>query len=283
MKQCTRRTVLRHGSAVGATAISAGCLSGLSPFSNGGATYTDWLYAPEKDGTDDRYPIVMFKPEVLKEHEQHLSDSLHGLRSSGSELFESLQFESIESILNVAYNGVIQGSHTKSDVVSKTTGRGYVEQGTYNGYTILTQPQRAPIAVSDNTLLYSSTSKDILKKIINAKNGEIDRYGDQNEAFATLSDHLSGDIVWSGVRPEYPLYSPLAQIDGRAISIDGETSTLRRVYVLGSDGENASRVKGNVRSNASSGVSFSREGNVLLAEMTKPTKEIDVSHVYSGV
>lgn len=289
MRQYSRRTVLRRGSAgaVGTMAASAGCLSRLSPFGNEGSSYSDWLYAPSKNGDADRYTVVRFEPTALEDNEKHLSDSLDELRASADEHLGSIQYDSIDSVLKMDGSYVIQGSYTKSDVVSALEQDGFTEQDTHSGYTIYTHGWGLPVAISDSTLLFVEESgptsdTEILRSIIDAKQGDTKRYGDQNEAFETLSSHLSGDVIWSGVS-QSPMsslrYSPLARIDGESLEIDGESTEHTRVYVLGDDAENASDVKENARSNASDGVSFSQEDNVLIAEMTRSTEEIDIGHV----
>lgn len=187
---------------------------------------------------------------------------------------------------------VIQGSYTKSDVVSTLTEYGYTEQDTRGEYTFLTHSWGQPMAVGNTTLLFvdgPTAGQQILQKIIDTKNGETKRYADQNEAFGALSNHLSGNIIWSGVRQSRTYASqfyPLAQIDGASLKIEGESSRYTHAYVLGDGAANKSDIKQNVRSNASAtsdGVSFSQEDNVLLAEMTKQTNKIEMNHVYSAI
>lgn len=207
---------------------------------------------------------------------------------------DPIQFESIDSVLMMDRSYVIQGSYTKSDVVSTLTEYGYTEQDTRSGYTILTHSWGLPMAVGDTTLLFvdengPTSGQQILRSIIDAKVGETKRYADQNEAFGALSNHLSGNIIWSGVRQSRTYASqfyPLAQIDGASLKIEGESSRYAHAYVLGDGAANESDIKQNVRSNASGtsdGVSFSQEDNVLLAEMTKQTNKIEMNHVYSAI
>lgn len=281
MTQHTRRELLQRGSVglAGVMAASAGCLDGLPLI--GGSSYTDWLYAPRGDNSSNRYPVQMFDLNAIRKHEKHLSDGFNVLLEFMKEIIKPVDFESTNMIVSVDECYVARGKYARSDLDTSISKQGFTEQTTHNGYTLFDHTTQSPIGVSNTAVVFGpATEADAANKavrlVIDAKKGTVKRYTDQNTAFATLSKHLTGDVIWTGNGPMSPSdFSPLARINGGSLTIQGEKSRITHVAVLNKNGpKNTSKIKQSIRSSAVNGVSFSKKKNVLLAETTKPTKDV---------
>lgn len=125
------------------------------------------------------------------------------------------------------------------------------------------------------------------QSIIDEKQKDVERYTVRTRRLRCLASTFRGKSSGRGWAEGNRIHRVFPAVtDRRCVPYDrGRTLTAHtriRVSMFNDGSDNVSSVKENERENASNvsdGVSFSREENVLLAEMSIPTGEVSVDHV----
>ena len=242
----TRRTVLRRGTAAvsaGALASIAGC-GGSNPLGGGGGAYANWLPVPDEIGDSDHYSFTYLDMETIESNEDNLDEDSFGLDTIES-FWDPLGFdwEDTSTLLIVSQVTIIEAEFSREDAVSDLEDEDFEEDTDHEGYTIFLGPSESrAFAVGDNTALIGGgygieDPVDQLEVVIDAQNGNEDRYGDENEDMSALLGELGGTLDSGSTLEESDNDNPesgafenmVAQ--GRTATINGETSDREWVIV----------------------------------------------------
>jgi len=246
----TRRTLLRRSAAtVGAATVvgTAGCLDRI-PNPLGGSSYTAWL--PEPDALEvDTYSFGRYDNEDWVATEDEFSDDYDesGIENqwepislSLDDISESLYFRSIQ---------VHQAEFDRAELVEDLEDEDYDEEDDIEGYALyLNDDGSRAFALNDATFLftaeyydYDQSPEDALTAVIEARAGTEDRYVDERDAFATLTDALKTTSAVDGETFEDGEDDPAnGSFDemvakGSTGTFDGETTQMEWVVVYESE------------------------------------------------
>ena len=243
----SRRRLLRRGLATagaGTLLGVAGC-SGLNPLGGGGAgVYADWLAVPDDVGDSDHYQFTHLNTEAIEASEDELPDEFD------VSFFEStwdpvdVDWEDTSTILFYQSITVVEAEFTREDVVDDLEDEDYDDDTEHLGYTIYLGPNEVrALAVGDSTLVvvsgaYQSDPVDTLEAVLDAENGDEERYGDDSEDMATLTGELgAGSVVTGRTLEEVDNDNPdNGRFDhmvarGSSTTIDGDTAQRKWVVV----------------------------------------------------
>lgn len=198
----TRRDVLRRGAAaIGAATIvsNAGCMGILG---GGGGSYSQWLPEPGTLEDEDHYGVSVLNLKSLSNQEDEFDDE-----SVNFEQFEErwapadVDWEDV-SMLLTWFQGVrvIEADYNKEDVIEDFEDDDYDDEAEYEGFTLMLSPNERRMAAVDGSAIVLSQGledpEDALEDIIDTKNGDEDRYGDDSDDFSEMTDELgNGDLV----------------------------------------------------------------------------------------
>lgn len=244
----TRRTLVRRGATavgLGAIATVAGC-SGLDPFGADRA-YTDWLPAPGEFVDGGHYAVSATDVGSLSTHEDSLDDEPASLERRWDPL--GFDWADASMVISVgSLSDVVVAEFSRADAASTLEDELFEPETDHRGYTIYVRPNGSrAIGVSDGTLVvserssgdnYSNGPVDRVQTVIDASEGEVQRYTEANDDMQTLVEELGSGTYYSGrtyATPDEPVveygYFENSVARGTAISIDGETSAVRTVVV----------------------------------------------------
>ena len=294
----TRRAMLRRTLATagaGALLGTAGC-SGLNPLSGGAGAYADWLPVPDDIGDRDHYQFAAVDTETLAANEDELSEEfdVSSLEESWSPV--DIDWEDTSMILLFRSVVVIRDGFTREDVVDDLEDEDYDEDGEHQGHTMLVGPyELSAFAVGDQTLVlqtsaYQSDPVDTVEAVLDAKNGDEERYGDDSEDMATLQGELGSATVVSGRtmeevdndNPDVGRFDNMVA-EGSTTTIDGETADRTWVVIYESaDDVDTDDLEDWVDENDSNGgtfddvddISYSQNGRAGIVTGTSDTDEI---------
>jgi hypothetical protein len=242
----TRRTLLRQAAVTagaGTVASTAGC-SGLNPLGGGGGAYASWLPVPDELGDSDHYSFTYLDMETVESNEDDLDDDSFDPDSIET-FWEPLGFdwEDTSTLLIVSQVTVIEAEFSREDAVSDLEDEDFEEDTDHEGYTIFLGPSESrTFAIGDNTVLLAGgygveEPVDQLEVVIDANNGNVDRYGDENEDMSALLDELGGTLDSGNTMEESDSDNPESGAFenmvawGRTSTINGETSDRKWVIV----------------------------------------------------
>jgi hypothetical protein len=266
----TRRQFLATGAVAGAGAL-AGC--DMIPFIGGGGgvgQFTNWVpSAGEIEPGQERVTFSASSPSQISSNKTNLHPNRY--RNYQSSYRTGVQWKSLSLDLSIEGGSVYTGSYNADDVKSElTTATGPDDQGKYSqedseGNYEIYIPSRADgadsaqnaYAVSGNAIIQarptgSQFEDNFSSAVANAKtiigigeDGE-GRAVDNDDAFSTLANELSGTIATGSTRAE-AVGSDAASVQqgnfeglvasGASISINGGNSQVKQVFVFDSEGD----------------------------------------------
>jgi hypothetical protein len=247
---CTsRRNVLKSAGLVGATAVTglSGCL-GTSVL-GGGSTYTEWMYAPAEVDAD-HYAFWVLQPDTWTEYENELDDELYSNYEGLEEQYAAtgVDFDDLDSIIRFESVSVLTGSFESEDVVEHLVDfEEFTENTEHEGFTIYVGHEgldRTAVGVADGTIVrseygYDANAVETVELAIDTKQGTADRYVDENEHFAALTDALGDGVSIRGRTMDEVEESIISQGEfqhmlagGSDLSINGETAQFQATGVF---------------------------------------------------
>ena len=242
----TRRTLLRRGTAAigtGAIASTAGCF-GLNPLGGGGG-YTNWLPAPDELLDEDHYYVTSTNLGTLAANEDTLGGEPDSLESTWDPV--TLDWDEVSTVTSMAvFTSVVQANFNRDDVVEDLEDDDFDDDTDHEGFTIyLSGDEQQAFGVGDGTLVISAgygsgdaDPVDQVETVIDASNGNVERYTAASEDMQTLVNKLGGGAFLSADTYEEQdddnpedgnLENSVAQ--GTSITINGETSAYKTVVV----------------------------------------------------
>lgn len=242
----TRRTVLRRGTAAvsaGALASIAGC-GGLNPLGGGGGAYANWLPVPDEIGDSDHYSFTYLDMEAVESNEDNIDEDSFGLDTIES-FWDPLGFdwEDTSTLLFAGQVVVIEAEFSRDDAVSDLEDEDFDDDTEHEGFTIFLGPEESEAyAIGDNTVLLGGgygvdDPADQLEVVIDAQNGNVDRYGDENEDMSALLGELGGTLDNGSTMEESDSDNPEAGAfenmvaQGSTATINGESTDRKWVVV----------------------------------------------------
>jgi len=245
-REYTRRALLRRGTAAvsaGAIASTAGCF-GLNPLGGGGGAYANWLPVPDDIGDSDHYQFTYLDTEVVESNEDNFDEDSFDIDSIES-FWDPLGFdwEDTSMILLASQAVVVEASFDREDAVSDLEDDDYEEDGDHEGFTLFLGPTESrAFGVGDNAVVVTGgygvdDPLDPIEATIDAKTGNADRYGDENEDMSALLSELGGALDSGGTMeesdsdtPENGLFENMVA-SGDTATVNGETADRKWVIV----------------------------------------------------
>lgn len=268
-ERCSRRRLLA-GSALAATGALAGCLGNDGGDGSGGGgdgtgddgppTYARWLPERERLGGEDwnyrHYDFFDADFATVREHESAFDGGVYDEFESADEAFPlstaGVDFEAVARVTTVG-DGIarVDGEFGRDEVVDALGEAGLDSEDEYEGYEIHVDPGTAAVAVGDGTLLGvprggSISPEDfvpIVRTLVDTGTGTAPRQVDTNPDFERLVGALGEGTFVDGTtrdRREAEDADPAAGdlvgtvARGKAVIVEGETTTIRHVRVLSS-------------------------------------------------
>jgi len=265
----TRRSVLKTGAAVGGLAVT-GSLAGCSDLLGGGGPgYTNWLYAPgapgdggngneSQDGNggaeENHYFFTFINDSKVRANEDNFDEDYNESDQIGGYPLEQMgidDYDDIDSRVTIGIGGttVVEGSFSQDDVVGQLESNEFEADGEYSGYAIYTGSSgfggSQAIAIDGGTAVSAQGSgfsqapepRASIEAVIDADQGEEDRYVDVNEDMEVLTDELGNGVVILGSTQAEAEESNVANgtfagqvAGGQVAEINGDTTT--QTYVL---------------------------------------------------
>jgi hypothetical protein len=243
----TRRALLSAAGAGAATA-TAGCLATLPPLgrrvrfgrvdvpATGDPGYREWLPAPSAFATpvaEDGYPVERAAPRRLLAGPGPSVAFPTRLLAPRLDYF-GVGIENYDLLLSAGPVAVVEGEFDRGTVADAVSEGGYRRAGSLAGRDRYERVDgRATLAVGDGRLLYAPVGPDDdggdrIGTVLRARRGEIPRYHETDEGFATLSATLGGR-PWTWVHPTAFGTDPPAGVERTA---EATTVTDDAVYVL---------------------------------------------------
>ncbi|MEF8774406.1 MAG: hypothetical protein V5A37_06780, partial [Halobacteriales archaeon] len=212
----TRRELLRRAGAaagVAAVASTAGCsaMPCIAGFGGCGGAYSQWLPEPGTVGSGDHYRFTHWNLSSVEQHEDEFRDDFGFDGTEDQWAPADIDWEDVSMAL--WFNGVIlvESGFNQDDIVSDFEDDGWDDETTHESYEVMLSPnEAAAVGVGGGTLVgaglaYSSFQDpvDVVEDLVDTKTGSEDRYVDDSDDFATLTDKLgSGDFVSGGTMDE---------------------------------------------------------------------------------
>ena len=240
-KPRTRRGFLRAAGgtlAAGAVTGTAGCLSSLPPLGREQSygrlevpppddpAYRRWLPGPSTFTDSSDYTFAYREPTTVDGGEP---EEFLGRRAiSRSELdYFGIGEANYDCLLGTPFGVVIEADVDGSSVLETLTGSGYEPDGSYRGYDLFSRsdvPRRA--AVRDGVLVWSSErvhDRPDVEALIDAGAGERQRYHEENDAFARVSEAAGANRMLV-VGPDFGDPTDTAEMGADAFRFDGEVA-----------------------------------------------------------
>ena len=203
-----RRTLLRTGLA-GSIAALAGCSNPLAGGSDG-ATFADWLYEPGTVADTDHYLSLRYEPAGIADRAGEFDGDVYdALRAFGSDARETVgfRFAGTDAQLVFGKNSILTADFEASEVDSTLKDDEFVAGGSYGDFDQYLGPdENTAVGVGSEAVVVARSSgifgggvqaANILQAIIDAHNGDRERYTDASPAFETLTDALGDGALQS--------------------------------------------------------------------------------------
>lgn len=278
-KQSRRQFLALAGAA---TSGVAGCLD-FGLFNSFSAKYDEWLPRPDALPYTDRYAIRSFSPAAITDAtvlspavDQRLNDYTGAARA-----VVDVSPESVESLFKLGYFAtVLTGEFDPRRVASSVTDRGWVSLSPHAGFDrYRSADSSTALGVTAQALVISpgvsGTEQSFLDPVLEAKDGNVDRYLAGDTTLKSLADALgNGDVIVARDDVQNP------RIDGiRATGIAWRFTNDMAKTTLGlafySDAEvNISAVERLTKTNAFADfrkVNHGRRGRVAIVTAQVPT------------
>ncbi|AQL43672.1 hypothetical protein BV210_13600 [Halorientalis sp. IM1011] len=299
-REITRRDALKAGAATAGLTALSGCnaIEDAIPFI-GGVNYTDWAFEPGTVTDADHLTISYLDYGTVVENESEFdSDYYEESFESNEDSFPlsavNLDVEDVSVRVGVSgYGGMFEADYNQDDVASHLGDEDYDEDTTHEGYTIyLGSDENQAVGIDGNRIVHGSSGfltdanpVDIVETLIDTAKGDENRYVDDSQPFADLSDELGTTTILLASTQDAPDETDAenGQFEGNVASgfsssVDGQTTAVKVVFVF----ENESDVDmGDIETYADTDsfdnlndVSTNRNGNRAIISGTVDTDEL---------
>jgi len=258
-RDVSRRDALKAGAATAGVTALAGCstITDAIPFIGGG-NYTDWAFEPGTIGDSDHLLVSYTDFSTVVENESEFNSDYYDESFEGQEdAFPleptNLNVEDVSTSVSISgLGGRIAADYNQDDVDSELGDNDYDDDTDHEGYTIYLGPDEArAIGIDGNNLVYGSTGfgtdadpVDIVEALIDTKNGNEDRYVDDSEGFATMTDQFGSPTFAYGStqEPAEETDAENGQFEGNvagglAATVNGGTTDVMYVAVFENEGD----------------------------------------------
>ncbi len=234
----------------------AGCSAVTDAIPFVGGSYTDWVFEPGAVGDDDHQIVSFTDYRTIVDNEDAFdSDYYDESFESNEDSFPletvDLDVEDVQSRVTIGgFGGRIAAEYEREAVATELEDEDYDDDTEYEGYTVYLGPnERRAVGIDGSNVLYSRTTftsdadpVEIVEALIDAKNGEEDRYVDESEGFKGVSDEL-GSPTFAFLRTQDPPEETNAEngrfeenvAGGFGATVNGETTNLGTVLVFDSE------------------------------------------------
>jgi len=258
-KDISRRRTLKLSVATASAGMFGG-LAGCSnvPFIGGGADYTQWAFEPGTVSDSDHLSASFVDYATIVDNEDSFDSDYYESNFENTEdsfpiNAADLGVEDLNWQVSVSgYGGAVVADYNQEDVVGELEDNDFDDETDHEGYTIyLGSDEGRAVGIDGSTLVHSSggfgtdESPDaIVEALIDTSVGEEDRYVDENEHFAALSDEWGSPTVAFGSTQE-PSEETNAQngqfegttANGISIQVNGDTTDAKVAYVFEEEGD----------------------------------------------
>lgn len=236
------------------TVLVAGCSS--LPFGGRGFTYRRWMADPGPLAADELFVLEYHEPKALSEHGDELDDRVVG-PYTGEETTTELTGIDREDVTARVRAGVLRESrptvwrvdYETEAVVAELEAHGFVDDRIYEGYDVYvaeddpTYRGRA-VALGDGRIVFAerdgdATGTEVAERVIDARQGKVDRYGDADEAMAAFAEecgtgHLVLGTFHEPVEEDDPSTARLEHsvANGVRIDVDDGQAVVRVLFVF---------------------------------------------------
>lgn len=248
-RSVTRRQALKMGGILGVGAL-AGCIGEVPLARSGIATSVDWLYEPGTIRDEDHYWVSFVEPPTFVDNEDDFDEEVYDTIEATEDQYSvlDLDIEEIDSVLRFDRNAVLTGQYDTENVIDELDDADFDEEDDdYEGYRIFLSPDdHRGVGVSSDSLIVARVGShddgdEVVETIVDTRIGEEDRYVDEEEDFATLTDTLSPAAVQyghtfperDGTDVERGRFDE-AVANGYSVQVDGESTRLEAVIVFDS-------------------------------------------------
>jgi len=243
----TRRAMLRRSvAAAGVAVTSAGCSALLGSDSGDTDVFTRWLPAPSAIDDVAHYAFDYYDLETLAANR----DALGGEPTAFERTWQpvDMRWDEATAVVTAGPVDVITAEFDRDAAVSDLEGAGYDRAGEYKGYARYRNPDSGTVfALAEGTLLvsavdrYAAGSVDPSARIgtvIDAGNGDVDRYAEASDAMNTLVAELGAATLVGGRTMDEPEAATARSgrfenllAEGARSVVDGETVDEKWVYL----------------------------------------------------
>lgn len=302
----SRRDILRTatvGAGVGTTTLLAGCSdetsgdngseNGDENDGNGGENdgngdetgaetadsslateYVDWVYDFESMQNASRTVSVT-----------EMEGYVNGL-PNGDEVRENFEtgyggaisVDDVEYAVDIGFASVLTGTFDAGEVADAME---LSAEDSYEGFDLyVSETDRGPVLASDGDYLvksdgYSIDPRDEVEALIDAYNGDADRFVDVSDPFERIvaeSETETADLVHLAVPTEDESLVAYSQ----TITIDGSESSLRLLELYDNeDAVDLEQIESQIEGDDTAELTdLSQDGRLLIAEVTVPTEEL---------
>ncbi|MBX0286675.1 hypothetical protein [Haloarcula salinisoli] len=248
----TRRAMLRRGLATagaGALVGAAGC-SSIPNLLGGTTPYAKWLPAPAAVDDSDHYNFTYFNVDDLEAHEGEIDDGDLKPPKSGEFLGPvDIDWQDASGVTTLGFGGlfgfggfVVEADFDRDDAISDLEANGFTEDSEHEGYALMLGSfEKRVYAVGDGAIVLSVSlggDTDMAEAIIDAKTGNVDRYGDDSDDMSALIGALGGGTYVKGSTTDIPEEADPADgvfdnmvARGEQAKIKGQDTALKHVVV----------------------------------------------------
>ncbi|WP_136716117.1 hypothetical protein [Halorientalis salina] len=245
-KDVSRRQTLRLGAAaagLGAVGSLSGCsqIKSAVPFI-GGASYKQWLPAPDELGDSDHYYFSYTNYKQIRNNEDNFDEeAFENYEAEAETDLLDLDIDDIDEVVSLGFGSasVLIGSFNKEDVTDELEDNDFDDEDDQGNFTIY-EPENGSgaVAVKGGTAVYADDS-DAVETIIDTKNGDEDRYVGENEEFKELVNKIGNGTRVSGRTQEEvdETDEDYGQFEGAVASggtdtVNGETTKIKSVTLF---------------------------------------------------
>jgi hypothetical protein len=245
-RDVSRRETLRLGAAaagLGAVGSLSGCsqIKSAVPFI-GGASYKQWLPAPDALGDSDHYYFSYTNYKQIRNNEDNFDEDVYEDYENEAETdLLGVDIEDIDETISLGFGSaaVIVGSFDKEDVTDELEDNDFEDEDEQGNYTIYeAENGNGAVAVKGGTVVYGDDS-DAVETILDTKNGDEDRYVGENDEFKELVNKIGSGTEVSGRTQEevdetdedYGEFEG-AVASGRTDTVSGETTKVKHVTLF---------------------------------------------------
>lgn len=254
-RRVPRRTVLRTGAGgVAAAALSglAGCGDLFPGGDEGRSAYTEWIAEPGTYTDQEHIGFDYFEPATLSQYDDELGVFYETYEGAAAvpPLREAadVDFDEIDAVTRLTLVTVLEVDYDRGAVADELEADGFVDEADHEDYTIyLADDESFGVGIDGSTLVVGRGAEDlapeeVVERTVDTANQEEDRYVDEDEAFAEITDAVGSEMLVFGSR-----YDPVeetrieqARFEGgvgnaETFQVDGETTDTTEVFLFEDD------------------------------------------------